>query len=210
MNIEILRKYFPDLNDEQIKKFELMGELYTDWNSKINLISRTDIENLYLHHILHSLALLRFYKIRAGARILDLGTGGGFPGIPLALMMPESEFHLIDGTAKKIKVVNDISDKLDLKNVMGLQIRAEEYREKFDFVVTRAVASIDVLQQWCIPLLKSASVGEMPSGIFAYKGGDYKEELKKIKRNNYTEVNKIYEVFPEEYFKEKVIIYLQR
>lgn len=207
---ELILKYFPNLSADQIEKFEQMGNLYKDWNSKINLISRTDIENLFLHHILHSIALLKFYKFREGAKILDLGTGGGFPGIPLAVLMPYSEFSLIDGTAKKIMVVNDIAEKLNCKNVKGLHIRAEEHKFKYDFIVTRAVASIDILQKWCFPLLKNASVGEMPSGIFAYKGGDYKEELKKIPRYNYTEVNKISDVFSEEYFKEKVIIYLQK
>ncbi|MGE5357354.1 MAG: 16S rRNA (guanine(527)-N(7))-methyltransferase RsmG [Deltaproteobacteria bacterium] len=210
MNNEYILKYFPDLDKYQLQQFQLIWSLYTEWNSKINLISRNDIENLFLHHILHSLAILKFYKFRSGAKILDLGTGGGFPGIPLALMLPDVNFTLIDGTSKKIKVVHDVSDKLELKNVKALHIRAEEFKEKFDFVVTRAVASIDVLQNWCIPLLKVASVGEMPSGIFAYKGGDYRTELKKIKKTNYIEINNIYDVFPEEYFKEKVIIYLQR
>jgi 16S rRNA (guanine527-N7)-methyltransferase len=207
---DIILKYFPDLTADKIDKFEKMGNIYLEWNSKINLISRTDIENLYLHHILHSLALLKFYNFRVGAKILDLGTGGGFPGIPLAVLMTDTEFTLIDGTAKKIMVVNDVAEKLNLKNAKGLHTRAEEHKFKYDFIVTRAVASIDILQKWCLPLLKNASVGEMPAGIFAYKGGDYKEEIKKIPRYNYTEVNKISDVFPEEHFKEKVIIYLQK
>lgn len=207
---ELILKYFPDLSSEQIDKFEQMGNLYTDWNSKINLISRTDIENLFLHHILHSLTLLKFYNFREGAKILDLGTGGGFPGIPLATLLTDAEFTLIDGTAKKIMVVNDVAEKLNLKNVNGLHARAEEHKFKYDFIVTRAVASIDILQKWCLPLLKNSSVGEMPSGVFAYKGGDYKEEIKKIPRYNYTEINKISDVFSEEHFKEKVIIYLQK
>ena len=210
MNVELIQKYYPELTGQQVDVFIKMGELYKEWNQKINLISRNDIDNIYLHHILHSLTLLKFYNFKQHGEILDLGTGGGFPGIPLAVLMTESKFTLIDGTAKKIRVVNDVAEKLNLENVKGIHIRAEEMKMKFDFVFTRAVATIDILQKWSKPLLKPASVGDMPAGIFAYKGGDYKEELKKIPKYEYTEINRIYDKIEEEYFKEKVIIYLQK
>ena len=180
-----------------------------DWNNKINVVSRKDINNLYLHHVLHSLSILKFYNFNNGSKILDIGTGGGFPGIPLAIFLENCDFTLIDGKAKKIKVVNAIADTLDLKNVRGLHQRAEEFKEKFDFIITRAVTSIDKLQMWSYPLLKKKSTGPMPSGLFAYKGGNISAELKLLNKNDYYELNDIHKKIPEDYFKEKYIIYLQ-
>jgi 16S rRNA (guanine527-N7)-methyltransferase len=210
MNIDIILKYFPEMSDDQLEKAGKLHGLYLDWNEKINVISRTDIENLYLHHVLHSLSILKFYGFREGSEILDLGTGGGFPGIPLAIMLPECRFTLIDGTAKKIKVVNDIAEKLGLENVTALHLRAEECRSKHDFVVTRAVADLGKLMLWSRPLLKEISRGPMPSGLFALKGGDIRSEIKLLKRGSYYELSNISDKIGEDYFSEKYIIYAQK
>ncbi len=206
----IIYKYFDNLTDLQKERIEKLYELYLDWNSKINVISRKDIDNLYLHHILHSLSILKFYSFNEGSKILDIGTGGGFPGIPLAILLENCDFTLIDGKAKKIKVVNEVANSLELNNVKGLHQRAEEFKEKFDFVITRAVATIDKLKMWSHPLLKRKNTGPMPSGLFAYKGGKINDELKLLDKDDYYELNDIHEAIPESYFKEKHIIYLQR
>lgn len=210
MKSEIILKYFPEINDSQFDRINRLYDLYFEWNEKVNVISRTDIDNIYLHHVLHSLSILKFYNFKKGTSILDLGTGGGFPGIPVSILLDQCNFTLIDGTAKKIKVVKDIAEKLELKNVRALHLRAEECREKFDFVFTRAVATIEKLSIWTIPLLKSKNIGPMPSGYFAYKGGDIRSELKLPGHDNYYEVNSIYEKITEEYFREKYIIYIQK
>ena len=210
MREEIIYKYFENIFDLQKEKIKKLYDLYVDWNSKINVISRKDIDNLYMHHVLHSLSILKFYSFNDGSKILDIGTGGGFPGIPLAIFLENCEFTLIDGKAKKIKVVNEVATSLDLKNVAGLHKRAEEFKEKFDFVITRAVTTIDKLKLWSYPLLKKKNTGPMPSGLFAYKGGNINEELKLLDKNDYYELNDIHEAIPEDHFKEKYIIYLQR
>lgn len=209
-NLEIVLKYFDYLTDRQQYDFLKMYDLYLDWNEKINVISRSDLSNFFIRHILHSLSVLKFYGFNPGNRILDLGTGGGFPGIPLAILLPECELYLIDGTAKKIKVVSDVIDKLELKNAKAFHIRAEEYREKFDYIVTRAVADISKLKSWSHPLLKNKSFGPMPPGIFAYKGGNMTEELKILRKDDYIEINEISSKIKDEYFLEKKIIYLQK
>ena len=209
MKEQIIYKYFDNIQDSQKEKFKNLYDLYVEWNNKINVVSRKDIGNLYLHHVLHSLSILKFYDFNNGAKILDIGTGGGFPGIPLAIMLENCDFILIDGKAKKIKVVNEITNSLNLKNVKGLHKRAEECKEKFDFVVTRAVASIDKLNMWSSPLLKKKNTGPMPSGLFAYKGGNITTELKLLDKDNYYELNDIYTSIPENYFIDKYIIYLQ-
>ena len=210
MNIDIIHKYFPDLSINQIDNLSKLYGLYKEWNEKINVISRKDIDNLYLHHILHSISLLRFYSFYPESRFLDIGTGGGFPGIPLAIMLEECNFTLIDGKSKKIKVVKEIASELGLKNVTALHKRAEEFKEKFDFVTIRAVASLDKLRLWSLPLIKNKSNNPMPPGLFSYKGGNIKEEIKLLEKNDYYESNHIFEQIEEDYFKEKYIIYLQK
>lgn len=210
MNIDIILKYFPGLSDDQIEKTGKLHGLYLEWNEKINVISRADIANLYLHHVLHSLSLLKFYDFSDGSDILDLGTGGGFPGIPLAIFRPDCRFTLIDGTAKKIKVVNDIIEKIGLDNAIARQQRAEESRSEYDFVVTRAVADLEKLLLWSCPLLKNKSKGPMPSGIFALKGGNIRDEIRQLKRGSYYEINNITDKIQEEYFSEKYIVYVQK
>lgn len=207
--MDAINKYF-ELNELQQGQFKRLTTLYIEWNEKINLISRKDIDNLEVHHLLHSLAIFKFFKFKSGAEILDLGCGGGFPGIMLALMMPEVNFTLIDGKKKKIMVVNEIIKDLKLKNVTAIHGRAEEIKnQRFDFVVTRAVATIDKLRNWCQNLIRKDQFHAWPNGIIALKGGDIKKEIKLLNKKDYHELYKISEVFSEDFFEEKYVLYLQ-
>ena len=208
--MEQILSYFPNLNETQQQQFQQLEALYKDWNQKINVISRKDIDNLYERHVLHSLAIPPIVRFRSGADILDLGTGGGFPGIPLAIFYPEVNFTLIDGTRKKIHVVQEITNALGLQNVTAKQIRAEELKGKFDFVVTRAVARLDKLIQWSQRLIRSKERHAIPNGILALKGGDIKTEIKEIPKGNYVEIYPINDFFTEEAFIDKYVIYVQR
>ena len=203
--------YFPKLTDLQIKQFEQLAPLYEEWNAKINVISRKDIANLYERHVLHSLTIARFVRFQNGAKVLDLGTGGGFPGIPLAIMFPETQFTLIDGTGKKIRVVQEVVNALDLTNVEARQVRAEELKKmKFDFVVSRAVAAIDQLMLWSLRLLSTTDRHAIPNGLIALKGGKIQTELKSLPRGSYSECYPIQDYFAEPYFEEKFLVYVQR
>ena len=207
--IEIL-KYFPNLTESQKQQFEQLMPLYTEWNEKINVISRKDMDNLYVHHVLHSLAITRVVAFKDGADILDLGTGGGFPGIPLAILYPSVNFVLVDGTAKKIRVVQEVSDALGLKNVTALAIRVEDLKDKkFDFVVTRAVTLLDQLMRWSHRLIKKNHIHALPNGILALKGGDMKAEIKAMGKGQYVEVSPISQYFKEEYYETKSVVYVQ-
>lgn len=205
-----IQKYFPDLSEKQTKQFEQLFPLYKEWNDKINVISRKDIDNLYLHHVLHSMAIAKHIDFVAGTKILDLGTGGGFPGIPLAILFPEVNFTLIDGTKKKLTVVQTVADELELKNVKVLQKRAEEYKEKFEFVVTRAVATIDKLWMWSSRLISDNERNAIPNGIIALKGGNIRKEVTALPKGSYYEITPLDHYFEETYFEEKCIIYVQR
>lgn len=186
-----------------------LKELYAEWNSKINVISRKDMDNFYERHVLHSLAIAKFVSFQPGAQILDLGTGGGFPGIPLAILFPETEFTLIDGTLKKIKVVQEVAEALDLKNVTAHQKRVEEWKgHKFDFVVTRAVAPILKLYNWSLPIIKRQHFHATPNGIIALKGGELDDEIKELPKKSYTELLPL-DFFEEEFFETKAIVYVQ-
>jgi 16S rRNA (guanine527-N7)-methyltransferase len=207
--MESILSYFPNLTDLQKQQFEALMPLYTDWNAKINVISRKDMDNLYLHHVLHSLAIAKYVPFRDGAAILDLGTGGGFPGIPLAILYPNVKFVLTDSIAKKIKVVQEVSTALELKNVTALAVRSEEVKEKFDFVVTRAVATYDKLALWSLKSLKRKQQHGIPNGIIALKGGNVREEFKLITGKPYFELIPIQTWFKEAYFEEKLVAYLQ-
>ena len=208
--MEIIEKYFPDLNNTQRQQFYSLDELYRDWNAKVNLISRKDIDNLYERHILHSLAIAKCFKFKKDTEILDVGTGGGFPGIPLSIYFPHVKFHLIDGTLKKIKVVQDIIEKLGLENATAEQVRAEELKNrKFDFVVTRAVAEMPKLRVWSQRLFKEKERNPMPNGLIALKGGKIDEEIKSLPPGEYTEVYPINDYFQEAFFAEKYIVYMQ-
>ncbi len=208
--MQILQKYFPNLSEEQFNQFAQLKPLYEDWNQKINVISRKDIENLDYRHILHSLSIVSVVRFRTGAEILDLGTGGGFPGIPLAIFFPNVKFKLIDGTGKKIKVVKEVIQALDLKNVTAEQVRAEELKkQKFDFVVCRAVASLEKLRLWSARLLKRNHRHALPNGLLTLKGGDIKSEIDELPKGEYVEVFPISESFEESIFEDKYVVYLQ-
>ena len=208
--MKLIKKYFPKLTGHQLEQFAALDGLYRDWNSKINLISRKDIDNLYERHIVHSLAIAKYLTFQSGAEILDVGTGGGFPGIPLAIFFPEANFHLIDGTKKKIMVVQDVIEKLGLKNATAQQMRAEELKNrKFDFVVTRAVAVLPTLLLWSRKLFKEEQQHAMPNGLISLKGGNVKKEIGSLPNGEFAEAYPISKMFKEEYFEEKYVVYLQ-
>ncbi len=209
--MELIKKYFPQLNAKQLEQLEQLGPLYEEWNQKINVISRKDIENLYPHHILHAMALAKIVQFVPNASVLDLGTGGGLPGIPLAILFPETQFTLVDGTRKKITVVSAIAEALRLENVVALHARAEELKQQFDFVVCRAVASIDKLYEWSMPRIKmDPQLHGLPNGLITLKGGAVQKELKALPRKAYSEVYPLSRYFEEPYYEEKCAVYVQR
>ncbi|MGZ3920156.1 MAG: 16S rRNA (guanine(527)-N(7))-methyltransferase RsmG [Bacteroidia bacterium] len=203
--ITIIQKYFPNLDATQIKKFEQVYDLYSYWNGQINVISRKDIDLLYERHILHSLGIAKIIQFKPGTTILDVGTGGGFPGIPLAIMFPQCEFLLVDSIGKKIKVVNEIAEALELNNVFGRQQRAEEVKEKFHFVVSRAVTEFPAFYEWVKGKFLKENFNDLPNGILYLKGGDLKEEFGK-----FYDKAKFYDLkdyFEEEFFETKKVVY---
>jgi 16S rRNA (guanine527-N7)-methyltransferase len=207
MPADILQKYFSDFSDEQLTHLGKLEALYKEWNEQINVISRKDIDALYEKHVLHSLSIAAVFDFPAGIEILDLGTGGGFPGIPLAIFFPEVKFHLVDSIAKKIKVVNAVSEGIGLKNITTQHARAEEIKNrKFDFVVSRAVAPLKDLWRWSRPLLKIKSSTEFTPGLVCLKGGDLAAEIHESGLK--PQVFEIEQLFPEEYFMEKYILYV--
>ncbi len=203
----LIEKYFPNLSQEQKSGFEELIPLYTYWNERINVISRKDIENLEIHHILHSLAIARFISFKPGAQILDVGTGGGFPGIPLAIMFPETQFHLVDSIGKKIKVVNEICQVLQLKNVSSAHSRAEDIKEKYDFVVSRAVTTLPQISAWIKGKFKPLNNHAIPNGMIYLKGGDIEEEIKELKHFSH-QIVPITDYFSETFFETKKVVYL--
>jgi 16S rRNA (guanine527-N7)-methyltransferase len=208
-SIDLLKKYLPGLTEEQLSLFEQLDPIYKEWNEKINLISRKDIDNLLKHHILHSLAIAKFIDFKDGTKILDLGTGGGFPGIPLSIKFPNSNFHLIDATRKKIHVVQDIIQRLNLTNVHASHIRAEDLNLKYDFVVSRAVAPIVDIFNWSKKLISKDHKNFIPNGIICLKGGNMKKELKELGKKQYFEMVPVEKYFNDPYFEEKYVIYIQ-
>lgn len=204
--MDIILKYFPTLTEGQKQQFAMLNELYHDWNSKINVISRKDIDNLYEHHVLHSLAIAKALKFKSGSNILDFGCGGGFPGIPLAIMFPECKFKLIDGTAKKIRVCNEVANAIGLKNVIAEQRRGEEEKGLYDFIVSRAVMPLPDLVKIVRKNVSKKQQNAMPNGIFCLKGGDLQEETKPFR--NIVESTELSTWFCEEWFKGKNVIYL--
>jgi 16S rRNA (guanine527-N7)-methyltransferase len=206
--LDNLFKYFPNLTDKQKEQFSMLPALYEDWNSKINVISRKDIDNLMIHHVLHSLAIAKFIQFKDGSKIIDLGTGGGFPGIPLAILFPECHFTLVDSINKKITVVNEVAAALGLTNVKGIQARVEEMKEKCDFVVTRAVAKVDKILPWSRKVISDHHKNIYPNGLIALKG-DLTEELKLLPKFEYRETEHIIKYFNDDYFEEKYVLYIQ-
>jgi 16S rRNA (guanine527-N7)-methyltransferase len=211
INMEVILKYFTEFTDEQIRQFRLLEELYKEWNEKINVISRKDIDSLYEKHVLHSLSIAACFEFVSGTEIIDIGTGGGFPGIPLAIFFPEVKFHLADSIAKKLKVVEAVAEGIGLKNVTTQHIRAEEIKgKKFDFAVSRAVAPLKDLWTWARPLLKSnprLNSGYSP-GLICLKGGDLAVEIQEsLTRPRIIEIT---DLFKEESFKEKYLLYVPR
>ncbi len=202
--MNIISDYFK-LTDRQAEQFAQLDALYRDWNSKINVISRKDIDNLYEHHVLHSLAIAKLLPFQPGTTIMDVGTGGGFPGIPLAILFPECQFLLIDSIGKKIKVANEVAQALNLTNVVCKQERAEEEKQKFDFVVSRAVMPLPDLVKLVRKNISNHHINAVPNGLVVLKGGDLKEELRPFKE---AEVTPCSQYFPGEWFETKQIIYL--
>lgn len=199
-------KYFPNLTDKQIEQYEALYNLYTDWNSKINVISRKDIENLYEHHVLHSLAIAKAIRFRNATKILDFGTGGGFPGIPLAIMFPECKFKLIDGTGKKIHVAQEVAKAIGLDNCQPEHIRGEEEKGKFDFVVSRAVMPLPDLFKIVRKNISPTSLNALPNGVICLKGGNLEGETHQYR--NIVEVLPIDKWFESDWFKGKNIVYV--
>ncbi len=198
--------YFPSLTPEQQAKFAALDELYHDWNSKINVISRKDIDNLYEHHVLHSLGIAQMIHFKAGTKVMDLGTGGGFPGIPLAIMFPESKFHLVDSIGKKIKVCQAVADALELENVTTQWGRAEEIKEKYDFVVSRAVMPLSDLVKIVRNKISRTQQNALPNGLICLKGGELEHEILPMKKQAY--VIPLSDYFREEYFKTKKVVHI--
>lgn len=201
-----LLKYFPNITERQIEQFEALYDLYFDWNTKINVISRKDIENLYEHHVLHSLAIAKYITFKPGTNVLDFGTGGGFPGIPLAIMFPECRFKLIDGTGKKIRVATEIVGSIGLKNCFPEHLRGEDERNKYDFIVSRAVMPLSDLTKIMHKNISRINKNAIPNGIISLKGGELQEELRPYK--NIVETTEIVDWFTEEWFKGKYVVYL--
>ncbi len=203
--------YLPNITAEQIRQFEKLDELYRDLNMKVNVISRKDIDNLYKHHVLHSLFIKDIVTFAPDAEILDLGCGGGFPGIPLAILYPDVRFTLVDGTRKKIGVVQEVADALGLKNVRAMHTRAEDIKtHKFDFIITRAVASLDKLINWSFKLIKKKQQHAIPNGLFAWKGTNRVEgEIQELPRREFTDIYPLSDFTEDGYFDEKCIVYVQ-
>lgn len=202
----IIFQYFTELTEKQRNQFSQLGSLYQDWNEKINVISRKDIDNIYTNHVLHSLGIAKVMSFNKGAQVMDVGTGGGFPGIPLAILFPETEFHLVDSIGKKITVVKEIAASLGLKNVMAEQIRAEQIKNKYDFVVSRAVTRMKEFYGWVQDKIKTNSTHTLDNGILYLKGGDLDEELNELKRPY--SLYELSEYFKEEFFETKKVVYM--
>ena len=203
--MELIKKYFPNLTEEQISQIAALQELYKDWNLKINVVSRKDIEELYLRHVLHSMGIAKIQEFKPDARILDVGTGGGFPGIPLAIMFPETQFHLVDSIGKKIKVVDEVVEGIGLKNVKTTNGRVEEINGNYDFIVSRAVAAMPTFVHWVKGKIAKTSRHELKNGILYLKGGDLNEELQNYKS---AKIYNLSDYFSEDFYETKKLVHL--
>lgn len=203
--MKLLQNYFPQLTEEQILQFKQLESLYKDWNLKINVVSRKDIDELYLRHVLHSLGIAKVQPFLAGSKVLDIGTGGGFPGIPLAILFPETQFHLVDSIGKKIKVVQEVTEGLQLQNVRITNARAETITGKYDFIVSRAVAQMETFVRWVRDRVAKKSNHELKNGILYLKGGDLSEELKEFPKAT---IYNLTDYFSEYFFETKSVVHL--
>jgi len=203
--VELIEKYFPEISPQQYEQFAALKELYKDWNLKINVVSRKDIKELYLRHVLHSLGIAKIQQFEPGANILDVGTGGGFPGIPLAILFPDSKFHLVDSIGKKIKVVDEVVSGLGLENVKTSNSRVEEIKGKYDFIVSRAVAVMPTFVHWVKDKIAKKNIHELKNGILYLKGGDLEEELAGYKT---VKIFPLKDYFEEEFYDTKKVVYL--
>jgi 16S rRNA (guanine527-N7)-methyltransferase len=206
LKAEIIKSYFPEISEKQFRQFEMLAPLYTEWNDKINVISRKDIDNIFIHHVLHALGIAKVIQFKSGTKVLDVGTGGGFPGIPLAIMYPEADFHLVDSIGKKITVVKAIAEACELKNVKATQIRAEEVNEKYDFIVSRAVTRLKTFYAWVRDKKKPVSFNTLDNGILYLKGGDLEEELNELKKPH--ALYSLSDYFKEDFFETKKVVYV--
>lgn len=207
--MDTILKYFTEFSPQQLQQFHGLEELYKDWNSKINVISRKDIDGLYVKHVLHSLAIAAIIEFKPGCQVIDIGTGGGFPGIPLAIFFPEVQFHLVDSIAKKLKVVSEVAAATGLQNVTTQHIRAEEIKNRqFDFVVSRAVAPLKDLWQWSYKLIKKSSKHDLPNGLICLKGGDLAQEISESPVR--PRMIPIHDIFSEDYFEEKYLLHVEK
>lgn len=204
--MEHILNYFPTLSEEQKKQFAALYDLYLDWNSKINVISRKDIENLYLHHVLHSLGIAKMINFRDGTTVMDFGCGGGFPGVPLAILFPNVKFHLVDSIGKKVRVAREISEAIGLKNITFEHARGEDVKEKFNFVVSRAVMPLSDLMKICRKNVNKQQQNALPNGIICLKGGDLQAEVQPFK--NCVDMIDLHDYFKEEFFKGKKVVYV--
>jgi len=205
--MELILKYFPNLSEDQVEKFQKLKTLYQDWNVKINVVSRKDIDELYLRHVLHSLGIAKLIEFKSGTKILDVGTGGGFPGIPLAILFPECSFHLVDSIAKKLKVVDEVVAGLELTNVKTTHSRVEDINETYDFIVSRAVAAMPTFVHWVKGRISKKQNNELKNGILYLKGGDLTEELQNYKTAT---IYNLSDYFTEDFFDTKKLVHLPK
>jgi len=207
MTPDFFLKYWPDLKDSKVQQLLQLQDLYVDWNQKINVVSRKDMDSFMLHHVLHSLAITKYIRFQPGSRVLDLGTGGGFPGIPLSIFFPDVHFHLVDSIGKKIKVVEGVKEALRLPNVTSQHARVEEVKGQFDFVVSRAVAPLSELLMWTKGKYSGEQRNALPNGLICLKGGDLKEEIAQVKSQYIVEEYKISNDFSDPFFETKKVVY---
>jgi len=207
--IDVVLKYFDDFSPKQMQQLQMLGDLYKEWNEKINVISRKDVDELYLHHVLHSLTIATLMNFNPGTEIIDIGCGGGFPGVPMAIFFPDVKFYLVDSIAKKLKVVDGVCEATGISNITTRHSRVEDIKDrKFDFAISRAVAPLKELWKWSKPVLKKENRNDLPNGLICLKGGDLHQEI--FESGTRPKMMSVYDIFKEEYFKEKFLLYVNK